>query len=114
MMDPIGLTFEHFNALGEYRETDDGEPLDVTGNLDGVAFADPRGLAEVLLQTPAAATCVVRNLYRYATAHIETAGEEPAITKLSQSFAASGYRFDELVKALVATPELHYAARPQE
>lgn len=114
MMDPIGLTFEHFNAMGEYRENDDGAVLDVTGDLDGVPFADPRALADLLAQSPAVATCAVRNLYRYATAHIETAGEEPAITKLTEAFAASGYRFDELVKALVATPELHYAARPQE
>lgn len=114
MMDPIGLAFEHFDALGEYRETDDGEPLDVTGNLDGVPFSDPRALADLLAQSPESASCVVRNLYRYATAHIETTGEQPAITKLTDAFVASGYRFDELVKALVTTPELGYAARPQE
>jgi hypothetical protein len=114
MMDPIGLAFEHFDALGVYRETDDGAPLDVSGNLDGVAFSDARGLTELIAASPQAATCVVRNLYRYATAHVETSGEEPAITKLSEAFAASGYSFQELVKALVVTPELRYAARPQE
>ena len=114
LMDPIGLAFEHFDALGEYRDTDDGALLDVTGNLDGVAFADARGLTELVAASPAAAACVVRNLYRYATAHIETAGEEPAIIKLSEAFAASGYHFDELVKALVVSPELRFAATPQE
>jgi hypothetical protein len=114
LMDPIGLAFEHFDAIGEYRADDDGAPLDVTGDLDGVAFADARALTELVAASPQAASCVVRNLYRYATAHIETTGEEPAITKLSEAFATGGYRFDELVKALVVAPELRFAARPQE
>jgi len=114
MMDPIGLAFEHFDGLGEYRENDEGAPLDVTGNLDGVAFADARALTELIAAAPGAAACVVRNLYRYATAHVENSGEEPAITNLTDAFVASGYSFDELVKALVVTPELRYAARPQE
>ena len=114
LMDPIGLAFEHFDALGEFRENDDGAPLDVTGNLDGAAFADARALTELIAASPEAATCVVRNLYRYVTAHIETTGEEPAITKLSAAFAAGNYNFQELVKALVVTPELRYAAKPLE
>lgn len=114
MMDPIGLAFEHFDALGVYRETHDGAPLDVTGDLDGAAFADARGLTELIASSPTATACVVRNLYRYATGHVETTGEEPAITKLTAAFEASGHRFDELIKALVASPELRYAATPQE
>ena len=35
MMDPLGLTLENFDAIGKYRSTDQGQPIDVSGDLDG-------------------------------------------------------------------------------
>ena len=34
-MDPIGLTFENFDAVGLYRTTENGETIDATGALPG-------------------------------------------------------------------------------
>lgn len=35
VIDPIGYTFENFDATGAYRTTDNGSPIDATGTLDG-------------------------------------------------------------------------------
>ena len=32
MMDPIGLAFESFDAIGKYRTTENGATIDVSGN----------------------------------------------------------------------------------
>lgn len=67
LMDPIGLGLENFDAIGAYRTTDAGQPIDATGTLNGSAFsgaADLRGL--IAAQGDAVARCVVKNLYTYA------------------------------------------------
>ncbi len=113
-LDPIGLAFEHFDGIGAYRETDDGVALDVTGNLDGTAFADARGLTELLAQHPKTAECAVRSLYRYALGHVERPGEEPAIAELTTAFTGNGYHFDALIAALAENAALRIAAKPEE
>ncbi len=35
LMDPIGLSFEDFDALGQYRTTDNGKAIDVSGQIHG-------------------------------------------------------------------------------
>ena len=48
-MDPLGLAMENFNALGAWRETDAGQPIEPAGRLiTGEKFADVRELKRVL------------------------------------------------------------------
>jgi hypothetical protein len=110
--DPIGLAFENFDALGGYRETDNGAQLDLSGALDGAAFTDGKALAQLIATSPQAATCAVRNLYRYAVGHVEKSNEAAVIDELSASFTATGYRFDELIKTMATSAGLRFAAPP--
>jgi hypothetical protein len=49
-MDPPGLALEHFNALGLWRDTERGQPIESTGELiTGEKFSDVRGLKKVLV-----------------------------------------------------------------
>jgi hypothetical protein len=59
---------------------------------------------------PAASECVVRQLYRYAVAHVETSGEIPAIDALAQEFERSGHGFPALLGAVVQSDGFRYAA----
>ena len=36
IMDPIGLALENFDSSGGYRATENGAPIDASGELDGV------------------------------------------------------------------------------
>jgi hypothetical protein len=110
LMDPIGLAFENFDAIGAYRETDNGHELDTSGDIDGATFADPKELATLLRDMPTASECLVRQLYRYAVAHVETSGELPVIAGLSQSFDDSGHSFPQLLRAVVQSDGFRYAA----
>lgn len=107
--DPIGLAFEHFDAVGAFRETDDGHALDVTGELDGEPFDDARELALLIRERSEATECVVRQLYRYANARVEKGGEASAIDALVARFAASGYRLPELLLAVAESDGFRYA-----
>lgn len=110
--DPIGLALENFDAIGAFRELENGAVIDPSGELDGVRFADARGLGEVLSQHPALTGCLVRNLYRYATGHVETPGEGPTLDALIASFDAEPSLRGLLVD-LVMSDGFRYAGEPE-
>jgi hypothetical protein len=102
-MDAIGVAFEHFDFLGKYRDEDNGLPIDASGDLDGAAFADARGLAGLVAARPELGTCLVRKFYRAAVGHVESGDEEPAIAALDTGFGAAGYKVMSLVTDLVTS-----------
>jgi hypothetical protein len=49
-LDPLGLAFENFNALGRWRDKELGEPIEAGGELlTGESFADVRELKRILV-----------------------------------------------------------------
>ncbi len=49
-MDPIGLGLENFDALGRYRKTENGKPIDTDGDLiTGEKFSNVAALKEILV-----------------------------------------------------------------
>jgi mono/diheme cytochrome c family protein len=53
LMDPVGLSFEKFDAIGRRRMLEEGTPIDASGGLpDGTQFADVLGLEQALLKRP--------------------------------------------------------------
>jgi hypothetical protein len=113
MIDPIGLGLEHFDGVGAFRTSEVGQPIDASGELDGVAFQDPRELASALKNHPDFAACLTRSVFRFATGHVETSGEEPTVLALSRSMAADGYRFRSLLLGLVMSPSFRLTGAPE-
>jgi hypothetical protein len=102
-MDPVGLPFENFDAIGAYRATDQGKPIDVTGNLDGTDFNGPLELGQLLSKNPAVSACLVRGLYRYATGVVESDGQSAAISQLVTQFETEGRDMKKLMLGLVGS-----------
>jgi hypothetical protein len=112
LMDTIGLTMENFDAIGRYRDTDRGLPIDASGTLDGVAVSGPRELEQRLHESPAVHGCMMRNLFRYAMGANESSGGEAWIPELERQFDQSGQRFADFAVALVTSDLFRYAAAP--
>jgi hypothetical protein len=48
-MDPLGLAFENFNAMGKWRDSELGQPIDPSGKLiTGEVFSGIRELKHIL------------------------------------------------------------------
>jgi hypothetical protein len=112
-MDPIGIGLEHFDGIGAFRTTEVGQMIDASGDLDGVAYQDARGLSALVKNHPDIGTCLSRNLHRFATGHIETTGEETVITALNQKLTAEGYRFRSLLVGVAQSPSFRYTGNPE-
>jgi PAS domain-containing protein len=114
MMDPLGLALEHFDAVGRYRDKDQGHTLDTSGNLDGRSFDGAAELGKLLRDDPRSAECLVRHAYRYALGHVESADEESQITALVGEFERSGHALPALFRAVVASDAFQYAGPAKE
>jgi hypothetical protein len=109
MMDPIGLGLENYDAIGQYRTTDAGLPIDSAGQLPtGETFAGAKELSARIAASPDFARCVARKLYTYALGRppVEAAGhlDTPTMAGLTQGLADSGYSFNDLVARIVQSP----------
>jgi hypothetical protein len=111
-MDPIGFGLEHYDALGQYRDTDNKLPVDSSSELDGKPFDGGVELGDLVAQLPEVGNCVARRFYQHATEHLDKAGEAPAVDALVQAFVASDYNFKQLVLALVVNDGFRYTSRP--
>lgn len=103
-MDPIGLGLERYDAVGRFRETDHGAPIDPGGELDGVAFRDELELGSAVAEHPAFGPCLVRTVWRYATGRLEAPGEEPELDRLTERFVDSGLRVRALLFDVATSP----------
>jgi hypothetical protein len=112
LMDPLGLAYENFDGIGAFRTMDAGQVIDASGDLDGMPFKNPRELATLLHNDPAVMECLARNLYRYATGHVETSGEEPAVLQVAQGFKDGKYQYGALVNSVVNSAGFVLAAPP--
>jgi mono/diheme cytochrome c family protein len=112
-MDPMGLSYETFDGIGAYRtKEDNGLAIDASGELDGVAFQDATGLAQLLRNNPKVGVCVARHLYRFALGHLENEGEEPLVADLAAGLERDGYRFLSLVLNVVKSRGFRYLSAP--
>jgi hypothetical protein len=109
-IDPPGFLFEHFDSAGAYRSTDSGYPIDASGDLDGVPLAGARDLATVLENEAAVGRCIVTQLYRHAQGRLDAPAEAGAIDAIDELFASRGYRFHELLVALVTHESFRFVA----
>jgi len=97
--DPIGLTLEGFDGAGQFRTTENGATIDTSGDLDGQPFKDAVGLGEALRNSPALPTCLVKQVYSYATGG-PVNNRDPMLKVFERDFAESGYRVVDLLREI--------------
>jgi hypothetical protein len=127
LIDPIGYGFEKFDAVGARSDTlklmfypdPHGPhkkekpksmelPLDTTGFVAGIPdakFSSPRELGAVLARTPQCGECVVKQYFRYTAGRLETPADRPVIQRVYEEFRESGFRFREMMVAMVRARE---------
>ncbi|MBM3754937.1 MAG: DUF1592 domain-containing protein [Acidobacteria bacterium] len=127
LVDPIGFGMEKFDAIGRYRGVEKlivyptfdetktrrkTKPsayeiaIDARGEVRGLsnsAFTSPRELGERLANEPACHRCIVKQLFRFANGRMEAAEDQAVIDRALERFAASRFRFQELIIALATS-----------
>ncbi len=104
-IDPIGFGLENFDAIGRWRATDNGQPIDATGTLpSGESFEGPVELKEILLaRRKKFARMVSGQMLRFALGRNLEYYDEPAVAGISQAVVQSGYRAATLIQEIVSS-----------
>lgn len=97
LMDPFGFALEHFDAVGRYRETENGLPINATGEFQGAAFDGAVELGTVLRDSDATLRCFVENLYRYGNGVVDGKADAALIEELVGSLADRNYVWRDML-----------------
>jgi hypothetical protein len=112
LFDPFGFSLEHYDALGDYRITENGQPIDASGFYsDGrvdMSFASIDDLAPQLGSFCGAHECFATELLRYALeqAHsgVAPSYEMAEVAYVTREFRGQSLALAPLVTAVVTTP----------
>jgi hypothetical protein len=115
LLDPVGLAFENYDAIGQWRDQEQGLAIDSSGNLTGTDVEGPFNgvvaMAAKLSGSKTAASCFVRQWFRFAFGKAEVVDDDPRIDALASTFQQNKNKVIELMVALTATPDFRYLAR---
>jgi hypothetical protein len=116
LMDPIGFGFEHFDGEGLWRDTENGKPIDATGeitqtsDIDG-PFDGAVDLATKLRTSADVEACVVKQWFRFGFGRSETDVDQCTLEALNNVFRSGDFK--QLLVALTQTDAFLYRANGQ-
>jgi cytochrome c551/c552 len=103
IMDPIGFALENFDAVGKWRTTDDGSPINAAGQLvDGTKMDGLKDLREAMVRyTPQFVRVVTEKLLIYALGRGTEYYDMPLVRSIVREAEKNDYRFSSLVLGVV-------------
>ena len=103
IMDPIGLALENFDAVGRWRTTDQGAPLDTSAVLfDGTPVDGPKALRAALLKHPdSIVRTVTEKLMTYALGRGVESYDEPPIRQITRNAKSANLSFTSIILGIV-------------
>ena len=97
-IDPVGYAFEHFGAMGEWRDTwEGGQTVDASGTLDGSDFHDATELISFLATSPRAQRCYAKKWMEYALGRPLSSSERCLLEPIQERFVESGGNIQQLL-----------------
>jgi hypothetical protein len=115
-IDGIGFGFENYDAVGAFRTSEIGLPVDSTGMLKGSDvdgdFHGAVDLGQKLSQSEQVRECVSTQWLRYALGVTREEIESCMVAPIAKAFADSGYDLRELLVATAKSDAFRY--RPVE
>jgi hypothetical protein len=107
VIDGVGFGFEEFDGIGVHRTTENGSPVDTSGNLQGTdvdgPFVGASELAQKLVGSKEVLSCYTKQVYRYAMGQEEGASSRAVLAALQAGFNVDSHMTDSF-KALIADP----------
>ena len=99
VMDPLGFALEQYDAIGIWRDTEDGRPVDSTGALpDGTAIDGPAGLRELLMRRQEEfVKTVTEKLLTYALGRGLEHYDMPAVRQIIREAASTDHSWSSII-----------------
>jgi Protein of unknown function (DUF1592)/Protein of unknown function (DUF1588)/Protein of unknown function (DUF1595)/Protein of unknown function (DUF1587)/Protein of unknown function (DUF1585) len=117
VINPPGFAFDHYDAIGRWRDDDRGLAIDPSGKLTGPGdangeFSDHIGLAALLAGSATVRGCMVQHWFHYAYGRGEGELDMCTSDQLATAFESSGGDIRGLLLELTQTPAFLYRTDP--
>jgi hypothetical protein len=111
-MDPIGLALENYDAVGLYRETENGVTIDASGSVPDTegTVNGPVELVQKIAETEATHECFASQWANFAYGRVlgENTEDICARASIDKAFKESGYNVKKLLLALAQSDAFLY------
>jgi Protein of unknown function (DUF1592)/Protein of unknown function (DUF1588)/Protein of unknown function (DUF1595)/Protein of unknown function (DUF1585)/Protein of unknown function (DUF1587) len=112
LTDPIGLSLENYDAVGNFRTHENDALIDASGTFEGKQYTGLTGLSQRLRESPDVPACLVQRAFEYGVGRTATGGDAAWLEFAIGQFAADRYRLPALMRRIATSPALAVAAPP--
>ena len=115
IMDPVGFALENFDAVGRWRDFENGAAIDVSGGLpDGSVFEGVANLEKGLLERPALFVGTLsEKLLIFALGRGVGVDDAPAIRQIVRDAQANEFRFSSIILGITKSVPFQMRAKLQ-
>lgn len=113
-MDPVGFSLENFDAVGRWRATEAGQPVDASGGfVDGSEFMGVSGLERALFNRPELfVRTLTEKLLTFGLGRGVEYHDAPAVRKIVRDAGKDHYRFSRLILGIVSSTPFQMRKSP--
>src|SRR6185503_18222089 len=117
VINPLGFSLEHYDAVGRFRTREKGRPIDAVSDYitdDGatVHLAGARDLAEFAVRSEQAQSAFIEQLFHQIVKQPIMAYGPQTMNQLRLSFAASDFNIQKLLVEIATVSSLHGLEKP--
>lgn len=113
LIDPVGFSLDHYDAVGRWRTYDGEHPIDASGTLpDGTEVNGVEDLESSLLENPEMfASCFTEKLMTFALGRFVTHDDASTIREIVQNAREDDFRISAIIQSVVASQPFQYRSR---
>ncbi|MHB1082892.1 MAG: DUF1592 domain-containing protein [Prosthecobacter sp.] len=113
-LDPPGFALERFDAIGRWRETDAGQPVDARATWSGTAFDGPAEYKALLAKNPHEfVRGFIEHLLSYALSRELEVYDMPVVDAIERAAQAQGYKLSVILTEIAQSyPFTHTRSAP--
>jgi hypothetical protein len=106
-IDPMGFALENYDGAGLWRDMDNGQKVDASGEMPGTGekFNGADELANLIAKDSRFAACMAQKVLTYGLGRKMTDGDQGIIKEIGGKFSSGGFKFPSLIE-LVAQSTL--------
>jgi hypothetical protein len=110
LIDPVGFPFENYDPIGQWRDTEEGQPIDASGQAPGATEVvnGPVAVAKQIAESAEAQKCFAQHWLEFGYGKTHDSDDECVKAELDAAFTASGGNVKQLLVALTQTDSFLY------
>lgn len=113
LLDPLGFGFEHYDAIGAWRDTEEGTAVDASGRMNGTDdfdgdFYGAVELADQMIESQQVRSCVAQQLFRFALQRVETTSDACSMNAIEEATEDGTLELQELMLSIVGSDAFRF------